>query len=143
MSSSTSTSVNATKAGTSPSVAVEFACYEFSGVTASSPLDQVAGKNSQTGTPVDAGSLATTGTALIFAACIAEDPIATGSGFTTGISSSTVFGGRSQYILNQSSGTIDTAFGANGGDFWGASAADFLAATGVAVTRSQAWTFGF
>ena len=143
MPSSTSTSVTATKAGTSPSVAVEFACYEFSGVTTSSPLDQTAGKVSQTGTPVDAGSLSTSGTALIFAVCIAEEAIATGSGFTAGISSSSVFGGRSQYILNQTSGTIDTAFGLNGGDYWGASAVDFLAATGVAVTRSQAFTFGF
>ena len=143
MSSSTSTSVTATKAGSSPSSAVEFACYEFSGVTTSSPLDQTAGKNSQTGTPVDAGSLVTLGTALIFAACITEDAISTGSGFTAGISSSTVSGGRSQYILNQTSGTIDTAFGSNGGDYWGASAVDFLAATGVAVTRSQAFTFGF
>ena len=143
MSSSTSTSVTATKSGSSPSSAVEFACYEFSGVTTSSPLDQTVGKSSQTGTPVDAGSLGTLGTALIFAACIAEDAISTGSGFTAGISSSTVFGGRSQYILNQTSGTIDTAFGANSGDLWGASSADFLAATGVAVTTSQAFTFGF
>ena len=143
MSSSTSTSVTATKSGSSPSSAVEFACYEFSGVTTSSPLDQTVGKNSQTGTPVDAGSLVTLGTALIFAACIAEDAISTGSGFTSGISSSTVFGGRSQYILNQTSGTIDTAFGANSEDYWGASAVDFLAATGVAVTTSQAFTFGF
>ena len=142
MSSSTSTSVTATKAGSSPSVAVEFACYEFSGVATSTPLDQNAGQSSQTGTPVDAGSLGTLGTALIFAACIAEDPIATGSGFTTGISSSTVSGGRSQYILNQTSGTIDTAFGANSGGYWGASSVDFLAAA-VAKTTSYAFIFGF
>ena len=141
MSSSTSTSVTATKAGTSPSVKVEFACYEFSGVTTSTPLDQNTGQNSQTSSPVDAGSLVTLGTALIFAACIAEDAISTGSGFTAGISSSTVSGGRSQYILNQTSGTIDTAFGANSGDYWGASAVDFLAATGV--TTSYAFIFGF
>jgi hypothetical protein len=141
MASSLSTSVTALKAGTTPSVTVEFACYEFSGV-AVSPLDQTAGATTQTSSPVDAGSLVTTGTALIFAASISEDSISDGAGFTAGISAGTVGFGRSQYILNQAAGTIDTAFGANGSDFWGASAVDFLAQVAVPVVSSVAPSSG-
>ena len=136
MSSATSTSVTATRSG-AESTDVSFTAYEFSGV-ATSPTDVNATLSNQTSSPISAGSLSTAATALIFAACEAEATVSTGSGFTAGVNTS------EQYILNQASGSISTAFGANtGADKWGAVAVDFLAATGVAVTTSQAFTFGF
>ena len=135
MSSSLSTSVTATKSG-AVSTDVSFTAYEFTGVKTASSLDQINGAFSQTSSPITAGSLVTTGTALIIAACIAEATVSTGSGFTAGPNTS------EQYILNHSSGTISTAFGNNSGSQeWGACAADFLASG--SVTLSNAFTFGF
>lgn len=134
MSSSLSTSVTATRSG-AVSTDVSFTAYEFSGV-ATSPTDTNATTSSQTSSPITAGSLVTSATALIFAACIAEATVSTGSGFTAGPNTS------EQYILNHSSGTISTAFGNNSGSQeWGACAADFLASG--SVTLSNAFTFGF
>ncbi len=136
MSSATSTSVTATRSG-ADSTDVSFTAYEFSGV-ATSPTDVNATASNQTSSPITAGSLITAATALIFAACIAEATVSTGSGFTAGVNTS------EQYILNQSSGTISTAFGSNtGADKWAAVAIDFLAASVGAVTTSSAFTFGF
>ena len=134
MSSSLSTSVTATRSG-AVSTDVSFTAYEFSGV-ATSPTDTNTSTSSQTSSPITAGSLVTSATALIFAACIAEATVSTGSGFTAGPNTS------EQYILNHSSGTISTAFGNNSGSQeWGACAADFLASG--SVTLSNAFTFGF
>lgn len=136
MSSGTSTSTTANRPS-ADSTTVIVNAYEFSGVQASSPLDQIASLNSQTSSPISAGSLSTSGTALILAAAVAEASVSTGSGFTAGVTTS------EQYILNQSSGNISTAFGSNSGsNLWGACAVDFLAAAG-AKTTSYAFTFGF
>src|SRR5208282_675382 len=115
MASSLNASVTATRAN-ADSTDVSFTAYEFSGVNTSSPLDTSVEAFSQTSTPISAGSLVTAGTALILAACIAEAPtVSTGAGFTAGPNTS------EQYILNQVSGTISTAFGGNTGtDKWGA-----------------------
>ena len=136
MSSVTSTSVTATRSG-ADSTNVSFTAYEFSGV-AVSPTDVSVTLSTQTSSPISAGSLSTSGTALIFAACVAEATVTTGSGFTAGAVAS------EQYILNQSSGSISTAFGANtGSEKWGACALDFLAASTSSSVTTQSILIGF
>ena len=143
MSSSTSTSVTATRSLAS-ATAVDFACYEFSGVVTTSPVDTSALNSNQTSTPTDGGTLVTSKTDLIIAAFEGEDSVALGTGFSLGIASTSTQYGGSMYNLNKASGSIDTAWGSgNTGLKWGACSIAFLPYIPPSVTRSQASTFGF
>ena len=141
MSSATSTSVTATRS-TATATEVDFACYEFSGVVTTSPVDTSALNSNQTSTPTDGGTLVTSKTDLIIAAFEGEDNVA--PGFTLGIAStSTSFGG-SMYSLNKPSGSIDTAWGSgNTGLKWGACSIAFLPYIPPSVTLCTTSTFGF
>lgn len=132
MASSVSTSVTATKTSqTGSGIGVEFACYEFTGVSTSAPLDANVSVNTQTSTPTSAGTLVTSGTALIIVGAIGETPSNTtqGPSYTLGITSTNDPVGQTQYILNQVKGNIVTAFAGKAGSPWGCVAVDFLSAT--------------
>lgn len=124
MASSLSTSVTATASGTSPSLTVEFACWEISGPTT---LDQTNTLSSQTTSPTNAGSLVDAGTDFVIVAAAGEGSTTAtaGAGYTLSISPASATPGRSQYQLNASSGTLATGFTGTVGNPWGCAAASF------------------
>jgi hypothetical protein len=117
MADTTTTSVSVTSGA--GAVTVSFSLYEFSGVAKTSALDDTAQNDNVSGTvsAINAGSLTTTATDLIFATCTYVSATH-GTGFTAGV---TV---HDQYILNKVSGTVATAFASSEG-VWAAVAASF------------------
>lgn len=103
-------------------VNIEFSVYEFSGIKTTSAVDTSASNNdnSGSGTTVDAGTLTTTATDLLFT-CFQALPgsnILAGSGYTLGPSAVAATIGQCQYQLNVPAGSVATAF--NGTEtYWG------------------------
>jgi len=130
MSTLTTTTVGAT--GGTTFTDVGFTLYEFSGVATTSAVDVTAIQNNNTATlttPTTA-NLSTTATDLIFVAMAAENTAGTaGAGYTLGVASPSLVG-VAQYILNQASGSISTAFGGTS-NYWACAAVSFKSSGGV------------
>jgi PA14 domain len=130
-----SMSTGTTTSCTADQGTVTFRMYEFTGVAASSPKDTsgVEANSSGSSSTVTAGNLTTSFTDLIFVA--SAGGTTAGSGYTSGAVDS------DQYILNQASGTVSTAFG-NAATYWAAVGLAFKSGS-VTVTPGQVdATFG-
>jgi hypothetical protein len=106
---------------------VEFALYEFSGVATASVIDTSATSNDGFNSIPSTAALVTSVTDLIFVSTVCEGAAPSlGSGYTSGIKSSHISSGLSQYIANQAAGTIATGFGSID-NYWGCVAIAFKA----------------
>jgi hypothetical protein len=123
MATSTKTTVTAHQLGAAY-VDIDFSLYEFSGVVTSSPIDVGATTNNGSSSAPSTANLSTTVTDLIFVSEVGG-AAAHGTGYTDGVSIGGV--AKSQYILNQTAGSIATAFGASE-SLWGCIAIAFKAA---------------
>ena len=133
MASTVTTTVAATKAGTSPNVQVEFELLEITGAATSSPLETSSSAKDETGsnTPINPGSLTTAVTDFIISAyqCEATSNQAanTGAGYTITDNSTYAPTGQAQYIANKAAGTIVTSW-PTAEAFWAACSVAFKAA---------------
>jgi len=124
-------------------IQVEFALYEFSGVAQTTPLDISATSSNGSSSVPSTANLSTTATDLIFVSMATSSLSAgsAGSGFTLGVSAPAIESWQSQYILNQSSGSIATAFGTSK-PHWGCAAVSLKsAASGNASVSVTGVTF--
>ena len=95
---------------------VEFALYEVSGLTVAGTVDASA-SNTGSSSAMSTANLSTSFKDFIFAGgAAASGTASTGSGYSAGVPGSAV-DGASQYKLNQSSGSIATAFGGTNTDW--------------------------
>src|SRR5208282_6844498 len=138
MLSSTTTTVTATKVGSSPSVTVEFSLYEFSGVATSSSLETSASTINGSASDPSTANLSISNTDLIISAYQSEGGgnIAKGSAYTLGVNAAYATAGQTQYILNQAAGSVNTAWGSSQ-NIWGCAAVAFtIAAIPATATPS-------
>jgi hypothetical protein len=121
---SVATQVTATAAGASITE-VQFSLYEFTGILSSGALDTSASNTGAASTIPSTANLTTTVKDLIFVAEQSVGSPSAGASYTLGVAMNGIsMTGVSQFILNQTSGSIATAFGSTTGA-WGCIAAAF------------------
>jgi hypothetical protein len=129
ISSGTATTFSYASGGNGGTKTVEFALFEFSGVSQTAGAGGVdnSGNTSGAASTPNPGNLTTTASDLLVAIYAGETGlISAGSGYALGPNPVAVQFGQVQYALNVTAGTIATAFSGGTETQWGAAAIAFL-----------------